>query len=407
MPTRYGRSPWVDQFPKSRIPTYPAHRAPIKVDAAIVGGGLTGCVTAYAFAAAGVKVALFEADTLGHGTSSASTGWISEDPGSSFSEVEKLVGLRKARHAFEAWRRSALDFAAVIRRLELKCDLEPRESLLLATTPEQTTQLGREQKARREAGLDAVAIKGRAIQDEVGIVNAIGLRGREGATINPYRATLGFAAAAADRGALIFERSAVRKIGFNRKDAEVFTKAGSFRTRRVVVATAMPTSTLFRSLARHFWFKSSYLALTEPVPAKIRNRLGKRAAVIRDTAAPPHVVRWVDDERLMIEGANGPRPADRLREKTLVQRTGQLMYELSTIYPDISGIMPAYGWAAPYALTGEGLPYFGPHRNFPHQLLAFGDSSPGVTGAYLASRILLRYYLDEVESSDEAFSFTR
>jgi glycine/D-amino acid oxidase-like deaminating enzyme len=379
----------------------------LKIDAAIVGGGLTGCVTAYAFAAAGIKVALFEADVLGRGASGASTGWIAEDPGISFVEVEKLVGARKTRQAWEAWRRAALDFAAVIRRLELKCDLEPRGSLLLATTAEQTARLSREQKSRRAAGFDAVAIKGPAIATEAGVANSLGLRGRDGATINPYRATLGFAAAAAHRGALIFEKSAVRKIGFNRKDAEVFTSAGSFRTRRVVVATAMPTSMLFRSLARHFWFKSSYLALTDPVPAKIRNRLGKRSAVIRDTAVPSHVVRWVDDERLLIAGADGPRPADRLREKTIVQRTGQLMYELSTIYPDISGIMPAYGWDAPYALSGEGLPYFGAHRNFPHQLLAFGDSSPGVTGAYLASRILLRHYLDEAESSDEAFSFTR
>jgi glycine/D-amino acid oxidase-like deaminating enzyme len=175
----------------------------------------------------------------------------------------------------------------------------------------------------------------------------------------------------------------------------------------VVIATAMPTSVLFRSLARHFWFKSSYLALTEPIPAKIRNRLGKRSIVIRDAASPPHVIRWIDDERLLIDGADGERPPDRLKDKTIVQRTGQLMYELSTIYPDISGIMPAYGWDAPYALTGEGLPYFGPHRNFPHQLFAFGDSSHGVTGAYLASRILLRRYLDDVEPGDEAFSFTR
>src|SRR5262245_5957583 len=103
MPTRYGRSPWIDRFPKSRIPSYPAHRGPIKVDAAIVGGGLTGCVTAYAFAAAGIKVALFEADALGRGASGASTGWIAADPGTSFVEVENLVGLRKARHAWEAW----------------------------------------------------------------------------------------------------------------------------------------------------------------------------------------------------------------------------------------------------------------------------------------------------------------
>ena len=92
MPTRYGRSPWVDQFPKSRVPTYPAHRGPLKVDAVIVGGGLTGCVTAYAFAAAGIKVALFEADALGRGSSGSSTGWITDDPGHRFLDVETLIG---------------------------------------------------------------------------------------------------------------------------------------------------------------------------------------------------------------------------------------------------------------------------------------------------------------------------
>src|SRR5262249_39387226 len=188
-------------------------------------------------------VALFEAHTLGRGTSGASTGWIADDPGASFVEVEKLLGLRKTRYAWEAWRRAALDFAAVIRRLELKCDFEARGSLLIATTAEQTIRLTREQKARKEAGLDSVFLKGKVIADETGIASGVALRSRDGATINPYRATLGFAAAAAERGALIFERSPVRKIGFNRKDAEVFTPGGSFRTRRVVVATAMPTTT--------------------------------------------------------------------------------------------------------------------------------------------------------------------
>ena len=41
------------------------------------------------------------------------------------------------------------------------------------------------------------------------------------------------------------------------------------------------------------------------------------------------------------------------------------------------------------------------------QSFAFGDASHSVTGAYLASRVLLRYYLDEVEPADEPFAFTR
>ena len=81
------------------------------------------------------------------------------------------------------------------------------------------------------------------------------------------------------------------------------------------------------------------------------------------------------------------------------------MYELSMLYPDISGIQPEYGWEVPYARTSDGLPYIGPHRNFPHHLFAFGDSSHTVTGAYLASRILLRHHLGELDPADEVFGF--
>ena len=406
MPTRYGRSPWVDQFPKSRVPTYPKHRGPLKIDVAIVGGGLAGCATAYAFAAAGVKVALFEAGRLGQGGSGASTGWISEDPGVVFADVEKVAGLGAARSAWRAWRRASLDFVALIKRLDIKCRLEPRGSLLVAATPDDAVRLTRDLRSRRAAGLEGSLMSARAILDDTAITASAGIRSPGGATIDPYRATLGLAAAAAHRGAQIFEQSPVKAITFNRKDACVSTAGGAFRVGRVVVATAMPTA-LHASLARHFWMKSTYLALTEPVPAKIRSHLGRRSAVLRDSATPPHVLRWVDDERLLIEGASAGRAAAKSRDKTIVQRTGQLMYELSTYYPDVSGLMPAYGWEAPFALTAVGVPYIGPHRNFPHQLFAFGDSSHGVTGAYLASRILLRHHLGELDAADEAFAFTR
>jgi glycine/D-amino acid oxidase-like deaminating enzyme len=164
---------------------------------------------------------------------------------------------------------------------------------------------------------------------------------------------------------------------------------------------------LFKSLRRHFWFRTAYVALTEPIHAKIRNRLGKRQTVVRDSADPYHVVRWLDDERLMVMGADIETPPDRQKSKIVVGKTGQLMYELSVLYPDISGIQPAYGWSADYSKTAEGLPYLGPHRNFPHHLFAFGDSSHSVTGSYLASRVFLRYFLDELESSDKAFEFNR
>jgi glycine/D-amino acid oxidase-like deaminating enzyme len=349
-------------------------------------------------------VALFEANQIGRGSSASSIGWLADDPGGHFAEVETLLGLKATRHAWRSWRRASLDAAALLRRLEIKCRLEPVTSLSAVATPEQFTWLKREQKTRKAAGLDAVVIPARAIAKATGLTAIAALKNEDGATLNPYRAALGLAAAAVDRGAVVFERSPVVKITFNRKTADLFTGGGPVRAGLIVVATGVPTP-LFKALARHFWFHRSYLTITDGLPARIRNGMGAREAVIRDANSPPHLLRWVDGDRLLIAGADGGDVADRLREKTLVQRTGQLMYELSTMYPEISGILPVYGWDARYARTADGLPVIGAHRNYPHHLFAFGDGTHSVTGSYLASRILLRHHLGEASRADDVFGF--
>src|SRR5262245_54105050 len=142
--TKYGRSPWLDEFPKSRVPSYPRYRGPLEAEVVVIGGGLTGCTAAYALAAAGQQVVLLECDRIGRGNTAFSSGWISDDPGVPFDVVEKAIGLRAARRAWQSWRRAALDFSALLRRLDIKCRLEPHKAIAIATTPEQSTRLSRD-----------------------------------------------------------------------------------------------------------------------------------------------------------------------------------------------------------------------------------------------------------------------
>ena len=404
--TKYGTSPWLDQFPKSRVPAYPRHRGSTAIDVVIVGGGLTGCLAAYAFSAGGAKVVLLEADRIGRGATASAAGWIADEPGVPFADLVNAVGRKPAQAAWQAWRRAALDLAALLRRLDIKCGLEPHAAVTVAATPDQVARLKREQKSRRDAGIDAPMLAGRAIKTDFAFDAEAGLRSKDGATVDPYRACIGIAAAAAARGAVIFERSPVRRITFNRKTADVITGGGTLRVNRVVVATGQPTP-LFKALARHFWFKTTYLVRTRPIAAKIRHSLGRRDAIVRDAAEPPHMIRWIGDDRILITGADSDAVPAKLRERVIVQRTGQLMYELSTVYPEISGIEPEYGWSADYTRTGDGLPYIGAHRNYPHHLFAWGDASRSLTGAYLASRTMLRQHLGTGDPVDEAFSFNR
>src|SRR5580765_3450694 len=147
--TKYGRSPWLDQFPKSRIPSHPRHRGSMRADVVVVGGGLTGCASAYVLAAAGFKTILVEGDQIGRGTTALSSGWIADEPAVPFLEVERAIGARHAKRAWQAWRRAALDFSTLLRRLEIKCSLEPRGSITIASNTDQIARMTRDHKARK------------------------------------------------------------------------------------------------------------------------------------------------------------------------------------------------------------------------------------------------------------------
>ena len=97
MPTRYGESPWIHEFPRTRRPDFPRLRGEHTCDVVIVGGGLTGCATAYMCAMAGLRPIVIEADRVGHGSAGRSAGLLLADPGPLFREVVSRHGLRAAR----------------------------------------------------------------------------------------------------------------------------------------------------------------------------------------------------------------------------------------------------------------------------------------------------------------------
>ena len=121
----------------------------------VVGGGLTGTTCAWSFASAGVKVVLLEADRIAGGGTAASTGLIREDFDASFQETSAAHGLRAARTLWQGLRRASLDFAAAIKRLNIKCDWFRRTCCMwFAATRTAVGRLRREYDARRAAGFD-------------------------------------------------------------------------------------------------------------------------------------------------------------------------------------------------------------------------------------------------------------
>jgi glycine/D-amino acid oxidase-like deaminating enzyme len=404
--TRYGVSPWLDDFPRNRRPDFPRFRGTAAYPVVIVGGGLAGCLTAYAFAAAGVRVALLEADRVGHGGAGRGPGILQGEAAPSYRDIETRHGRKAARALFESSRRAVLDLATTARRLGVKSVVTGDAVRVLSSYTSEEKAFAKELALRRDIGLDAVGLKTAAAVRESGIDAArAAMKLRDWGEANPYHVLVAFAAAAAKRGAAIYERTSARRIKIRRRNVEIAVEGGTLTADTVIVCTAEPTD-LYRSLKRHLRLDERYVVMTDRIPATVRKQTAARARVLTNIESPPHFVRWTDDGRVVIAGADQPRTAPRGKDKVLVQRTGQLMYELSRMYPAISGTMPARGWDLPLATTSDGVMYAGPHRNYPRHLFAWGTRHDPAQ-AFLASRILLRNYQGAADRDDSFFAFTR
>lgn len=404
MKTRYGVSAWVQGVSDARRPAYPRLHGDDRADVLIVGGGLTGCATAHALALTGARPVLVEADRLGQGSTGRGAGLLLPEPGPAFRSIVERHGLRAARMAFDTWRRAALDAAALLRRTGIRCALEPLDCLQLAPSRDERA-LRREYDARHAARLDLTWLGQKPLHQLSHLEDGVAIRTRGAFGFDPYRACLGLALAAVKRGARIYERTPVRKVRTGSRDVEVVLEGGTIRATTVIVATSVATPE-YKPLQRHFRPQDRYVVMTEPVAAPVRKLMFPATLALRDSGMPPHRIRWTPDHRLVVTGADQPETPARRRDAVLTQRTGQLMYELLTLYPVIAGLRPEYGWEVSYGATADGLMYIGPHRNYPRHLLALGAGDTA-TGSFLAARILARAVQGESQKADELFAWTR
>ena len=248
----------LDRYlPTFAAPDHPRLRGELTADVAIIGGGLTGCATAYACAAAGFKPVVIEADRLGQGGSGRDPGLLLPEPGPSFRDMNERHGLRTARRIFESWRRASLDAAALIRRLGISCGLEPCDHIAVASRDDGKA-LRREYEARTAAGLDAHWLTPAQVRKATALEASGAVKLGACFTLDPYRACLGLAGAAKSRGTTFFERSRVTKVRTGARQVEVEVAGGLVRAQTVVVCTGTATAE-FKPLRRHFKPREQYL----------------------------------------------------------------------------------------------------------------------------------------------------
>jgi glycine/D-amino acid oxidase-like deaminating enzyme len=403
---RVGRSIWLPSAPPQRFSTFPRLRGRHDADVAIVGGGITGATIAAAFASAGVRAAVVEAQLIGRGSTAASTALLLRRPDAGAGALVERYGRRDGAKMWRDSERAAREFVATLRERDIDCDLTVRDSIYYARDAASASLLQRELACRHTLGADDDWIDRDALERTTGIRGHGAIKTHGDAQCNPYEACIGLMRWAAARGVAVFERTEATRITPHRRGVTIVSSHGTLSASYVVIATGYATAQ-FKPLVSRFRMKHTYVLATSPMRARERAAVGLGGVLVWDTDRPYHYARWTRDHRLLLGGGDRNVVPEPQRATAFRTATRELKAYFDTVLPALADVSIDCAWEGLFAATPDSFPYIGPHRRYPRHLFALGYGGNGMTCAALAARFLVAHCQGKPSADALLFAFAR
>lgn len=135
------------------LPSSPALTGEIQADAAVIGGGITGLLTAYLLQKQGLHTVVLEADTICSGQTGRTTAKITAGHGLCYSRIENDWDAHTASRYAQAMQKAIEDYARLIEYERIDCDFTRCAHILYSTSDPESIR--RESEAALRAGLNA------------------------------------------------------------------------------------------------------------------------------------------------------------------------------------------------------------------------------------------------------------
>lgn len=349
------------------FPQFPVLEGDRHTDVAVIGGGLTGILTADALQRAGADVTVVEANRIGSGQTGGTTAKLTAQHGLKYHALIRSHGADAAAQYARVNLEAVDRLRRTVRDRRIDCDFTDCTTFLCtAGDPE---PLKAEYRACRRAGMDVFLTADTELPFPA---QALGLRAQ--ARFHPLK----LLAALAD-GLPIYERSRVLEV----RDHTLRTEYGSLTARKIIFACHFPFVNFpgFYFLRQH-QERSCVLALEHAAPMK-------------------HCYLGIDADALsfrpcgnyLLLGGSGYRTGENSGGGTfdaLQQRAQQYWPQCRIVAR----------WSAQDCMPMDGIPYIGPFSaSRPDWLIATGFQKWGMSSGAAAAEILCAYALEQTPSA--------
>lgn len=353
---------------------YPSLDHALHVDAAVVGGGITGITAALLLKRAGLSVALLEAGTIASGVTGFTTAKITSLHTLIYHYLISSFGEERARQYAEANQAGLERIASLVEEYAIPCDFARRPFLTFAQTPQARGQIEAEVKAASRLGLPASFVESVPVPEP----SHGAVRFENQAQFHPVK----YLSALADRisgdGSRIFERSRVVDI----TEGDIFqaaTEIGSVNARFLVVATHFPVHD-----KQGFYFarlhQSRHYAAAVRIPDRFPEAMYIGSGVEeRSYRAQPH-----GEGEVVIVSAGGEHKTGQAEDTREFFRSQERFVTKS--YP---GSEVLYRWSSQAVVPVDRVPYIGRmHAGNERLFTATGFGAWGMAAGTAAAMIL-------------------
>lgn len=319
---------------------FPRLKADLKVDVAILGGGIIGVTTAKLLKESGFKVALIEAGRIVEGVSVGTTAKISVAPNIVYNDLISNLGREKAQLYADSNRESMKMIESIISDGNIDCDFQKLPLYIYSQSSENREKIEMEYHAAKSLGLPVSYTETMPSPFETGSA----IKYDDQAQFHPRKYLLALSSDLNGGNSYVFEKTRVINVK-NGAKKEVVTDQGSIFADSVVVATHKPVYDP-DSVETHLHMERSYV-----IALYAKDEFPRSMFVEID---PTHTYRTTPTNKgklIIVAGEHSP--------VNIEDKTKYYNRLINYAHDHLSVASVEYKWSSKDMATDDGIPLIG------------------------------------------------